>query len=470
MNTALKDFKKVQIAYIGGGSRAWAHNLMNDLAKDEEIGGDVRLYDIDLEGAKINEKIGNALSAREDVKGKWTYKAYETIGEALTGADFVVISVLPGTFDEMASDVHQPEEYGIYQPVGDTTGPGGVVRALRCLPMFREFALAVKEYCPNAWVINFTNPMSMCIKTLYKVFPEIKAFGCCHEVFGTQKLLGNILKEKYGVEATRDEIRVNIVGVNHFTFLTEAKYKGTDLMPIYEAYVNEHPDGLEQTADAKHWANGAYVTTELVKFTLFKRYGAIAAAGDRHLAEFCPGKWFLESKEMVNDQYGFSLTTVDWRKIELEQRKQKALDYYNGKPFELRNTGEETVRQIKALLGLGDFVTNVNLPNVGQVENNPLGAIVETNAFFSGDSVKPVHAGKIPTALNALMMRIIEEQETVVDAALDGDYEKAFVAFLNNPNMCLSEKKARELFDKMLDNTKAYLPYYDAYKSGRAGK
>ena len=470
MNTALKDFKKVQIAYIGGGSRAWAHNLMNDLAKDEEIGGDVRLYDIDLEGAKINEKIGNALSAREDVKGKWTYKAYETIGEALTGADFVVISVLPGTFDEMDSDVHQPEEYGIYQPVGDTTGPGGVVRALRCLPMFREFALAVKKYCPNAWVINFTNPMSMCIKTLYKVFPEIKAFGCCHEVFGTQKLLGNILKEKYGVEATRDEIRVNIVGVNHFTFLTEAKYKGTDLMPIYEAYVNEHPDGLEQTADAKHWANGAYVTTELVKFTLFKRYGAIAAAGDRHLAEFCPGKWFLESKEMVNDQYGFSLTTVDWRKIELEQRKQKALDYYNGKPFELRNTGEETVRQIKALLGLGDFVTNVNLPNVGQVENNPLGAIVETNAFFSGDSVKPVHAGKIPTALNALMMRIIEEQETVVDAALDGDYEKAFVAFLNNPNMCLSEKKARELFDKMLDNTKAYLPYYDAYKSGRAGK
>ena len=138
----------------------------------------------------------------------------------------------------------------------------------------------------------------------------------------------------------------------------------------------------------------------------------------------------------------------------------------------MRNTGEETVRQIKALLGLGDFVTNVNVPNVGQVENNPMGAIVETNAFFSGDSVKPVHAGAIPTALNALIMRIIEEQETVVDAALSGDYEKAFVAFMNNPNMCLNEAKARELFDKMLDNTKAYLPkeYYEAYKNSRVGK
>jgi alpha-galactosidase len=309
--------------------------------------------------------------------------------------------------------------------------------------------------------------MSACIRTLYKVFPEIKAFGCCHEVFGTQKLLVKILEEKYGIKANRDEIRANIVGVNHFTFLTEAKYKGADLLPIYDAYINEHPDGLEQSVEAKHWANGAYLTKELVKFTLFKRYGAIAAAGDRHLAEFCPGKWFLESKQMVEDTYGFSLTTVAWRKIELEQRKQKALDYYNGKPFELRNTGEETVRQIKALLGLGDFVTNVNIPNVGQVENNPEEVIVETNAFFSGDSVKPVHAGKVPTALNALIMRIIEEQETVVDAALSGDYEKAFVAFMNNPNVCLPEEKARALFDKMLDNTKEYLPYYNEYKAKR---
>ena len=467
MAQIFKDVKNIQIAYIGGGSRAWAHNLMNDLALDSEIGGDVRLYDIDFEGAKLNEKIGNDLSARSDVKGKWKYKAYDKIGEALTGADFVVISILPGTFDEMESDVHLPEEYGIYQPVGDTTGPGGVVRALRCLPMFREFALAIKEYCPKAWVINFTNPMSACVRTLYKVFPEIKAFGCCHEVFGTQKLLAKILDEKYGVKATRDEIRTNIVGINHFTFLTEAKYKGTDLLPIYDEYINEHPDGLEQSVEAKHWANGAYLTKELVKFTLFKRYGAIAAAGDRHLAEFCPGKWFLESREMVEDKYGFSLTTVAWRKIELEQRKQKARDYYEGKPFELRDTGEETVRQIKALLGLGDFVTNVNIPNEGQVENNPLGVIVETNAFFSGDSVKPVHAGKVPTALNALIMRIIEEQETVVDAALSGDYEKAFVAFLNNPNVCINVDKARELFDRMLENTKAYLPYYENYIAKR---
>ena len=98
----------------------------------------------------------------------------------------------------MESDVHAPEEYGIYQSVGDTTGPGGVVRAMRTLPMFEEIAENIKKFSPDAWVINYTNPMTVITRTLYKVFPKIKAFGCCHEVFGTQKLLAYMLKTEYG--------------------------------------------------------------------------------------------------------------------------------------------------------------------------------------------------------------------------------------------------------------------------------
>ena len=98
----------------------------------------------------------------------------------------------------MESDVHLPERLGIYQSVGDTAGPGGMVRALRTIPMFVEIAGAIKEYAPKAWVINYTNPMSLCVKTLYHVFPEIKAFGCCHEVFGTQKVLKGICEESCG--------------------------------------------------------------------------------------------------------------------------------------------------------------------------------------------------------------------------------------------------------------------------------
>ena len=198
-----KKVQDVQIAYIGGGSRGWAWTFMTDLALEPDMSGTIRLYDIDREAAEANEVIGNAVSAGEDAKGKWEYRICATLGEALTGADFAVISILPGTFDEMEADVHLPERLGIWQSVGDTAGPGGMMRALRTIPMFVEIAEAVKEYAPEAWVINYTNPMSLCVKTLYHTFPEIKAFGCCHEVFGTQKVLKGILEEEYGLQDIR---------------------------------------------------------------------------------------------------------------------------------------------------------------------------------------------------------------------------------------------------------------------------
>ncbi|MEG0687591.1 MAG: alpha-glucosidase/alpha-galactosidase, partial [Hungatella sp.] len=141
-----------KIAYIGGGSRGWAWRLMADLAMEPALSGTMALYDIDMEAAKHNETIGNRLSARPESTGKWNYEAVPTLQSALEGADFVIISILPGTFDEMASDVHTPEKYGIYQSVGDTAGPGGLVRALRTLPMYVEIANAIKNYAPNAWV------------------------------------------------------------------------------------------------------------------------------------------------------------------------------------------------------------------------------------------------------------------------------------------------------------------------------
>lgn len=233
----MKNVKDLKITYIGGGSRGWARTFMNDLAKDGDIAGTVFLYDIDYKAAKDNEKIGNALSSRGDIVGKWKYVAVDNIADALRGADFVIISVLPGTFDEMESDVHAPEKYGIYQSVGDSVGPGGIVRSLRTVPIFAEFANAIKTYCKDAWVINFTNPMTVCVRTLYKVFPEIKAFGCCHEVFGTQDMLKTMCEKKFNAVLERDEIKCNVLGVNHFTWMDDIRYKGIDLFPVLKEYL-----------------------------------------------------------------------------------------------------------------------------------------------------------------------------------------------------------------------------------------
>lgn len=452
----------IQIAYIGGGSRGWAWTFMTDLALEDEISGTIRLYDIDRKAAQTNEVIGNHLMNRPEAKGDWKFEVKDSLKEVLTGCDFAVISILPGTFDEMASDVHLPERLGIYQSVGDTAGPGGIIRGLRTIPMFVEIAEAIKKYAPDCWVINYTNPMSLCVKTLYHVFPQIKAFGCCHEVFGTQKVLRGIYEEETGDKiADWHDIHVNVVGINHFTWFTEASYKGVDLFPVYKNYIDHHFEEGYQL-EGENWMNSSFKCANRVKMDLFCRYGLIAAAGDRHLAEFMPGNEYLNDPETVAS-WKFGLTTVDWRKEDLKKRLERSHRLAAGEEeIDLTPTGEEGILLIKALCGLGRVVSNVNIPNTaGQILNLPENALVETNALFDRDSIHPVAAGKVPENVKALLMPHIENHERTLKAALTCDEELVVQAFLHDPvvkGKQPQEAQVRSLVHDMIENTRKYLP------------
>jgi alpha-galactosidase len=448
-----KKAKDVKIAYIGGGSRGWAWLLMNDLAQVEDMSGEICLYDIDKDAARNNAIIGSKFP------GDWTYKACDDVADALTDANFVIISILPGTFDEMEVDVHAPEKYGIYQSVGDTAGPGGFMRSLRTVPMMREIAQNVRKYCPKAYVINFTNPMSVCIGALYREFPEIRAHGCCHEVFGTKKLFASVLREIEGIEGvTRNEISANVVGVNHFTWITKASYQGRDIFPIYDKFIEKYYESGYSDEGLGNWLNDFFAFGERVKMDLYKKYGCAAAAGDRHLAEFMDFEDYLyDCKE-----WAFNLTPVSWRKENLKNRLERAQRLVSGEEtYELKDSGEESTLQMRALLGLEDFVTNVNLPNVGQIPNLPIGTIVETNASFSSDSVQPVMAGPIPDSVYPLISRAAKEIEMMLDAAfsLDKAYAKELFTKLNFiKGLKLCERE--ELFETMFEGTKKYLTQY----------
>ncbi|MFW6676112.1 alpha-glucosidase/alpha-galactosidase [Lacrimispora sp. AGF001] len=451
----------IKIAYIGGGSRGWAWTFMTDLSMDDSMSGTIRLYDIDPAASKNNEIIGNHLSARKDTIGKWDYVQSDSLKDALTGCDFAVISILPGTFDEMDSDVHLPERLGIYQSVGDTAGPGGMIRALRTIPMFVTIAEAIRDYAPDAWVINYTNPMSLCVKTLYHVFPQIKAFGCCHEVFGTQKVLKGICEETLGLESIdRRDIHVNVLGINHFTWFDEASYKGIDLFPVYRDYINAHYEEGYEEPD-KNWANSTFECAHRVKFDLFRRYGLIAAAGDRHLAEFMPGTDYLKDPETVKS-WKFGLTTVDWRKNDLKERLEKSRRLADGEQeIELKPSGEEGILLIKSLCGLDRTISNVNIPNSFlQIANLPEDAVVETNAVFGRDSIKPVIAGSIPEEVLELIKPHVANHERILKAALTCDRTLVYEAFLSDPLVKgrASDEEVKKLADDMITNTLAYLP------------
>ncbi len=282
-----------------------------------------------------------------------------TLEETLTGADFVVISILPGTFDEMAVDVHMPERLNIWQSVGDTAGPGGMIRALRTLPMYLPIAEGIRRCCPDAWVINYTNPMSLCIQVLYHVFPEIKAFGCCHEVFGTQKLLAAATGEMLGIPVPeRREIRVNVMCINHFTWFDEASYQGVDLFPLYREFSDKYYESGFDEPD-RNWANSSFDYAHRVKFDLFRRFGLIAAAGDRHLVEFMPGNEYLKDPETVK-RWKYGLTTAQWRKDDLAARKEKSRRIVAGLAAPDREpSGEEGILLMKSLV-VGAFMNDPN--------------------------------------------------------------------------------------------------------------
>jgi alpha-galactosidase len=461
MNYSDNKITDLKIAYIGGGSRGWAWTFMTDLSMDDSLSGTIRLYDIDESASKNNEIIGNQLSAREDTIGKWKYETSSSLKDALTGCDFAVISILPGTFDEMASDVHLPERLGIYQSVGDTAGPGGMIRALRTIPMFVTIAEAIKEYAPKAWVINYTNPMSLCVKTLYHVFPEIKAFGCCHEVFGTQKVLKGICEEFLGLkDVERKDIHVNVLGINHFTWFDQASYKGIDLFPVYRDYIDSHYEEGYNEPD-KNWANSTFECAHRLKFDLFRRYGLIAAAGDRHLAEFMPGDEYLKNPETTKG-WKFNLTTVAWRKEDLKTRLEKSHRLVTGEEkIELKPSGEEGILLIKSLCGLERTISNVNIPNTYlQIPNLPADAIVETNAAFDRDSIKPIVAGVIPENVLELIKPHVDNHERILNAALTCDRSLVYDAFLADPLVKgrATEEEIKTLVDDMIANTIAYLP------------
>ncbi|MCK7487613.1 MAG: hypothetical protein MZU97_20430 [Bacillus subtilis] len=300
---------------------------------------------------------------------------------ALHNADFVLISILPGTFDDMDTYVHGTEPWGIYQTVGDMTGPAGIFRALIMMPMCEVIAKAIERVCPNAWVLNFTNPMTMCVQTLYHVFPKIKAFGNCHEVFFVQRILARALKEETGIEVDFKDIQINVQGINHFTWINRAGYQNIDILPLYETFAKRYQlVGLQKGDD---WNNvGPFGSAERVKLDLFLRTGIVAAAGDRHLVEFLPHRRYLKDKATIAS-WRFFLTPVALRKQIMANGDASAKRILAGEEtLRITPSGEDGIAQIRALLGLENLVTNVNLPNVGQIANLAKGHVVETNALF----------------------------------------------------------------------------------------
>lgn len=439
--------KETRICIIGGGSRLWAIQFIKDLSYNKMTHGTVVLHDIDHNAAINNVKVANQIFKVNDSVNRFNFIAEDDLEKALEGASLVIISIEPGNIECRRGDLLLPEEYGIYQSVGDTTGPGGIMRARRALPMFFNFAKKIEKICPDAWVINYTNPMTLCTAALYKAFPKIKALGCCHEVFHTQTYIAELVSKWFDVQQPdRREIKLDITGVNHFTWVTGATWNGLDLMPRLRelSHDNNSYKDLTEVAkkriDEEKWFDCDHV----IALSLLRDFDALGAAGDRHLAEFVP--FFLNSDQDLW-RYGVVRTPYSWRVKEDLRKKSKI---YSDEELVATLSDEEGVDIMRSLMGDRTLYTNINMPNEGQISYLPKGRIVESNGFISNDSIRPVVSSNPPLAVQNMVRRVSDVQEMTLEAIWNNDNELLFGAFLSDPLVNISRNKARELFDKML--------------------
>ncbi|MFA6845060.1 MAG: alpha-galactosidase [Sphaerochaetaceae bacterium] len=439
--------KKTTICIIGGGSRLWAIQFMKDLAFNTMTEGTLILYDIDKQAAKNNVQVANQIFKVNNSEGRFKVEARSDIKDALTGVDLVILSIEPGLTECRYGDLVLPEEYGILQSVGDTTGPGGIMRARRALPLFFDFAKRIKQCCPNAWVINYTNPMTLCTAALYKAFPDIKALGCCHEVFHTETFIAEKVAQWYGVpQPDRRDIHIDLTGVNHFTFVTRASWNGIDLMPKLKELA-ENPKIYEdktETAKQRIAKEKWFECDQLVALSFLRDFGALGAAGDRHLSEFVP--WFLATDEQLW-KLGVVRTPYQWRITKAKEKKEKV---FKDEELKASPSDEEGVDIMRSLFGDRTLLTNINRPNEGQITYLPLGRIVESNGFISNNSIRPIVATDPPLGIQNLVRRVSDVQQMTLDALYQDDTDLLFTAFISDPLVNIPIGKARELFDKML--------------------
>jgi len=455
----------VVIGFVGGGSRDWAEKLMHALALTDEFGGSVRLYDVDQESAEQNARLGELIQDREEAIAEWDYRAVPSLADALSGADVVVLSTQDPPAETFAHDLDIPAEYGIYQSVGDTVGPGGTFRAMRAIPQYREIAAAIREHCPDAWVLNYTNPMTVCTRTLYEEFPDIKAVGLCHEVLHVKDDLAEYVEKQRnlgdGQSVSGDDIRVNVKGINHFTWIDDVRFRSEDFFDVIDVELEAQqplPGGFEPgDLDGETF----YVDNDQIALDLYRRFGLFPAAGDRHLAEFVP--WYLNLDDPKDIQrWGIRLTPSEHRIEHWPANERERERYLAGEEaFEFTDTGEKMVDIMTALLGGEELVTNVNLPNHGQLSGVRESAVVETNALVTDDDIVPHAAGELPEQVLSMVRTHVSNQETLIEAGFDGDLDRAYRAFLNDPLVTLPPEEARELFTDLVAAERPYLTDWD---------
>ena len=441
----------IKITIIGGGSYTWGPTFMRDIFGTPELkGSTIVLQDIAQDRVDLVYALGKKMI--EDFNLDFHLERTLSLDEALQGADFIIMTITTGRLESMRPDLEIPAKYGIKQSVGDTTGPGGLSRALRNIPVVAEIGIKVMEICPNALFLNYTNPMTVLTRVL--AMQGVKVVGLCHEWIGVRENLAKI----FGT--TPEQIDAKIAGVNHLVWVTDLYVSGKrvwDEIPLITEKILNNDLKVDED-DTSVFADHAKV-----KSTLLKLYGALPAAGDRHIAEFFPH--FINESTGWGKDYDLILTSVENR-YEMESEAKGLIEAaLRGdvplEPFMQEVSTEAANKIIRAIMCNEKYIGIMNLPNVGQVSNLTYGTVVETYGVIDTTGTNPITYGDVPAGVQNILQKHIANQELTVQAALTGDRHLSLQVLLNDPlSSHLTIQQAKQMLDELLEANKQYLPMF----------
>jgi alpha-galactosidase len=429
----------IKVAMIGAGSVVFSKNLTGDILGYPEFkDANFTYMDIDEErlevGANLCRKVAKTLDANPTVEATTDRR------EALKGADFVINMVQIGGFNSTLVDFEIPRKYGLNFTIADTTGPGGLFRALRTYPMIVDLVHDMEELCPNAVLLNYSNPMSMNMLTISRN-SGIEAVGLCHSVQGTFGQLMGYLGEK------PDEATFVCAGINHMAFYLEMKKNGVDLYPrLFEAMNDPKVYGSNK-----------------VRFELMKVLGYFITESSEHNAEYC--SYFIPHGQEVVEKYNVPLD-------EYLRRCDRNIDQYeklielskNDEPMKIGRSHEYGSLIMHSICTNTPRVVYGNMPNKGAISNLPDDAIVEVPTLVDGSGLKLTTVGDLPPQLIGYMQPHITQQELFIRAAMEGRRDHVYQAAMYDPLTAatLTLDKIVEMCDELIEAHAEFLPPLDA--------
>ena len=438
----------MKITFMGAGSSVFAKNVLGDSMCSEALReSEIALYDIDAERLEESYIMVTALNNNiNEIRAKITkYHDIPNRKDALRGADFVVNAIQVGRYDPCTiTDFEIPNKYGLRQTIGDSYGVGGIFRALRTIPVLRDFANDMEEVCPNAWFLNYTNPMAMLTGYMLR-YTGIKSVGLCHSVQGCSRGLLNNLDIDYD-----EPIKEKIAGVNHMGWLLEIyNNDGTDLYPeirrkaieILESGITDHHD--------------------LVRYEYIRRFGYYCTESSEHNAEY--NNFFIKDKhpELIT-RYNIPLDEYPRRCIgQIANWERDKLKYVTG-DIKHRRGHEYASYIMEAITTDVPYKIGGNVLNNGMITNLPNEACVEVACLVNRYGVQPCYQGALPIQLAAMNMTNINVQLLTIEAAATLKKEHIYQAVMMDPHASseLTIDEIVAMCDELIEVHGSWMPKY----------